>query len=59
MADQVRGLRNRIAHHEPIFARDLVGDYTAILEIIGFRCIATAAWLNRSQNVFNLLTLKP
>src|SRR5438128_2525706 len=26
VADQVRGLRNRIAHHEPIFARDLVGD---------------------------------
>jgi hypothetical protein len=59
VADQVRGLRNRIAHHEPIFARDLVTDYTAMLEIVGLRCVATAAWMNRSQTVFNLLTLKP
>ncbi len=58
-ADQIRELRNRIAHHEPIFGRDLVGDYNAIFEIVSYKCASTAAWMNRSQHVSNLLTLRP
>jgi transposase-like protein len=58
-ADQVRELRNRIAHHEPIFRRDLMADYAALLEVIGYKCALTAAWVNRSQSVSNLLTLRP
>jgi hypothetical protein len=59
VADSIRGLRNRLAHHEPIFKRDLVSDYTSIMEVIGHRCVHTAGWLNRSQMVSSLLTLKP
>lgn len=59
VAESIRELRNRIAHHEPIFARDLVADYAAILETITYRCGDTAAWMHRSQTVSSLLTLRP
>jgi hypothetical protein len=58
-ADGLRELRNRIAHHEPIFRRNLVSDYTTILEVVTYKCPHTAAWMNRSQQVYNLLTLRP
>ena len=32
---QLRALRNRIAHHEPIFAQDLVADHQRILDVAG------------------------
>lgn len=55
----VRALRNRIAHHEPIFARDLIADYDSIMTVIGHRCTDTANWVHRSQGVSNLLMMKP
>jgi len=58
-AEQVRELRNRIAHHEPIFQRQLLSDYAAIQEIVSFRCNHTAAWMSRSQNVATILAARP
>jgi hypothetical protein len=58
-ADRVRVLRNRIAHHEPIFSRQLEDEYKLIAEIVGYRCAHTAAWMKRSQNVIWLLELMP
>lgn len=58
-ADNLRELRNRIAHHEPIFRRDLIKDYTVMHEIINYKCPHTAAWMHRSQQVSNLLMLRP
>lgn len=58
-ADKVRDLRNRIAHHEPIFSRNLETEYNEIAEVIGFRCLHTTAWMKRSQNVIWLLELLP
>jgi hypothetical protein len=58
-ADRVRDLRNRIAHHEPIFSRNLKNDYDEIEEIVGYRCVHTAAWMRRTQNVSWLLDLFP
>jgi hypothetical protein len=58
-ADNVRDLRNRIAHHEPIYSRDLEAEYRAIAEIIGYRCHHTATWMKRSQNVTWLLEMLP
>jgi hypothetical protein len=34
VADNLRELRNRIAHHEPVFRRDLVKDYADIHEVV-------------------------
>ena len=58
-ADKVRDLRNRIAHHEPIYSRDLEAECEAIAEVIGYRCQHTATWMKRSQNVTWLLGLLP
>jgi hypothetical protein len=33
--ESVRRLRNRVAHHEPVFGRDLAGDHRDILELLG------------------------
>jgi hypothetical protein len=55
----IRHLRNRIAHHEPIFNRNLVDDYRRIHELTGWRSQTAAAWMNRKQGVTSLIPLKP
>lgn len=34
----VRSIRNRIARHEPIIARDLAADYARMLKLVAWRC---------------------
>jgi len=57
--EQVRMLRNRIAHHEPVFTRTLYDDYQKILDIVRFRCGLTAAWLDKYQMVTGVIAMKP
>lgn len=47
----IRRLRNRIAHHEPIFHRDTVTDHSQIIEAIGWMCVHTAAWAGHHSRV--------
>ena len=55
----VRRLRNRIAHHEPIFSRDLASDLETICQLVAARCGATEEWLRAKQHVSRLLDEKP
>lgn len=57
--DEVRKLRNRIAHHEPILRRDLDGDFERISEVINYRCLTTSKWMQKNQLVTPLMSLKP
>lgn len=57
--DELRHLRNRIAHHEPIFKRDLLEDYKKIKNLIALRCEITANWLDEKQNVKTIIEKKP
>lgn len=57
--EQVRELRNRIAHHEPIFARNLGGDYQKVSELVSYRCALTAAWMHGSQQATTIIAAKP
>ena len=50
--DDLRLLRNRIAHHEPILHRPLLREYRLILAVIGWLCSSTAAWV-RHYSRFN------
>ena len=43
----LRILRNRIAHHEPVFARDLTADHERVLEVAGWISPAVRTWLER------------
>jgi hypothetical protein len=40
----VRRFRNRIAHPEPIFHRDVKQTHDEIIDAIGWMCRDTAAW---------------
>ena len=53
--DELRKLRNRIAHHEPIFANDLSMDYERILELSGWITPGTRAWIERHSRAQDLL----
>ena len=53
--EHIRFLRNRIAHHEPIFARNLVDDFATVHDLIRARCQFTAHWMNQHQQVTPLL----
>lgn len=57
--EKIRKLRNRIAHHEPIFYRNLQGDYKRIIKIIGYCSADTAQWVKSWQKVDDLLINKP
>ncbi len=57
--EQLRGLRNRIAHHEPIFKRNLAADFQKAHDLIAFRCPHTAAWMQANQQATQLIGAKP
>lgn len=49
--DATRVLRNRIAHHEPIFTRDVRAEYRRLYRIVRWRSRDAAAWLDAMQSV--------
>lgn len=55
----IRQLRNRIAHHEPIFTRNLGDDLMRILELVELRCDMTADWVFAMEEVGTILTERP
>nr|MBL3837725.1 hypothetical protein [Pseudomonas syringae pv. theae] len=57
--EQIRLLRNRIAHHEPIFSRNLKSDFAVIQRLTETRCIVSADWMNGQQQVMSTVATKP
>lgn len=57
--EDIRTLRNRIAHHEPIVLRNLQHDFKIIKQLIAFRCECTSEWMQSNQMLLPLLTLQP
>jgi hypothetical protein len=57
--EQLRELRNRIAHHEPIFKRALNDDFIKMQELIAFRCPTTSLWMLNNQHATFLIAAKP
>ena len=55
----IRLLRNRIAHHEPIFNRNIADEYRRMREMIAWRSPVAATWMDRKQGVAVLVPLKP
>ena len=53
--DYLRTFRNRIAHHEPVFARHLEADYQSILDVAGWICPQTRDWIVHHSRVPNIL----
>jgi hypothetical protein len=42
---KIRELRNRIAHHEPIFQRNLEAEHDFVINVAGWMCQDTASWI--------------
>ncbi len=57
--DQLRKLRNRIAHHGPIFRRNLADDFQKVQELIALRCPITSTWMVNNQHATALIGAKP
>ena len=57
--DRLRTLRNRIAHHEPVFQRMLEDDYRRIRNVVGFLNPPTLAWLDHHSTVPSTIGLRP
>lgn len=53
--DDIRKLRNRIAHHEPIFNRNLKNDFEVITRLIKIRCEDTSNWMIENQHVMDVI----
>ena len=57
--EHIRTLRNRIAHHEPIFSRNLLNDFQKISGLIALRCAVTAQWMSVNQQVLAIISTRP
>lgn len=53
--NMIRRFRNRIAHHEPIYHRDLAQLHAEIIEAIGWTCASTQAWTLHHSRVLAVL----
>ena len=50
-ARELNDLRNRIAHHEPIFHQPLADRYSEIIEITCWVSVEMAWWVDRTSDV--------
>lgn len=57
--NRIHDLRNRIAHHEPVFRRSLSDDYGVILRILGWICPQTRGWVRENSSVPAVLRMRP
>ena len=53
--NDLRKLRNRIAHHEPIFVRNLLEDHQRILDVTGWISPGARSWMEGHSRVAELL----
>lgn len=59
IVSKTREIRNRIAHHEPIFSRDVVHEYQNIIKLIGWCNHDVVSWLNEFDEVPRILEIRP
>ncbi|MBP0644724.1 hypothetical protein J8J17_23295, partial [Mycobacterium tuberculosis] len=59
MVRDINFVRNRIAHHEPIFRRDANADFARIRSLIALRCPITADWMRRHSTVAAAVRTRP
>ncbi len=56
---RLNNLRNRIAHHEPLYRHDLEARLHDVLTVAGFVCPTVAAWIWSSTRVPATLVARP
>ena len=56
VAESLRLLRNRIAHHEPVFDRHLAADHASILKLAGYLDDDVRGWIDSQSRVSEVLS---
>jgi hypothetical protein len=57
--DVLRHLRNRLAHHEPVFTRNLLADLTRTVDLIELRSRGTSDWVRAMEDVTSIVHERP
>jgi len=52
---KIRDLRNRVAHHEPIFFINLETEYVRILTALEWICPVSACWVRATHSIYRLV----
>lgn len=55
----INRFRNRIAHHEPIFALNVSSQYREILNVVEYRSAAASVWLKSHATVNKVMRTRP
>lgn len=55
----VRNLRNRIAHHEPLFHMHVQPALDTVQRLVKLRCLDTASWIAGTSTVASVLAKRP
>ncbi|WP_343599504.1 Abi family protein [Pseudomonas sp.] len=55
----INRFRNRIAHHEPIFALNVSSQYREILNVVEYRSAAASEWLKSHATVNKVMRTRP
>lgn len=56
---RLKDLRNRVAHHEPIWKWNLQREHTSIIEIASWLCPVTSSWIAYHSRVERVLRERP
>lgn len=56
---RIHVLRNRIAHHEPIFRRNVAHDYADMLTLVGWVSREASDWVEELSRVPTMLAQRP
>ena len=57
--DEIRLLRNRLAHHEPILQRPLTQEHGLVLTSIGWLCTPTTSWVAHHSRFDSVYSARP
>ncbi len=57
--ERVRGLRNRISHHEPLLNRDISKDYSQALELLRWMSPEKAEWVKPRLETMQIPRRRP
>ncbi|WP_193791165.1 hypothetical protein [Mycobacterium paraense] len=57
--EKVRMLRNRVAHHEPIFGRHLAGELEAMRRLVMYRSAELLSWFDSVEDASGFLCTHP
>lgn len=57
--ESLRRLRNRLAHHEPVFTQNLLNELTRTLDLIELRNRSTSDWVRAMEDVTATVAERP